>query len=262
MESAGRKPRLHIPSQSPSLVLALLALVVSLGGTATAAGVLITSRDIKDGTIQLVDISPKAKGSLHTHAASAVALDDVVTRKRIRASSIPRAGDLLPLGKNGEFAETALPLDSTTKAPNIAARVYSSHDQLTPIQIAFGPVYRLTFDQVSFDTAHLFNPADPTRLKAPVAGIYLITTNVSWEVQFRPPPGYNRAVVIYVNGDHAIAVDQRPPAEETRHVVTTVYRLNAGDTVEVGIGQDSGDLVANAVGDYAPSLAMVWIAPG
>jgi len=59
-----------------------------------------------------------------------------------------------------------------------------------------------------------------------------------------------------------IAVDQRPPAEETRQVVTTVYRLDAGDTTGIGVGQDAGDLTANAVGDYAPALAMVWIAPG
>ena len=59
-----------------------------------------------------------------------------------------------------------------------------------------------------------------------------------------------------------IAVDQRPPADETRQVMTTIYRLDAGDTVGVGIGQDAGDLTANAVGDYAPSPAMAWIAPG
>jgi hypothetical protein len=71
----------------------------------------------------------------------------------------------------------------------------------------------------------------------------------------------NRAVYLEVDG-HAIAVDQRPPADETRQVVTTIYRLNAGDTVQVGIGQDAGDLTANAVGDYAPSLAMAWIGSG
>jgi hypothetical protein len=145
--------------------------------------------------------------------------------------------------------------------PDIAARVYSSHDQLTHIQIAFGPVYQLTFDSVSFDTAHMFDPARPTALVAPVAGIYLITTSVSWAVQDVSLSGVNRAVYVEVNG-HVIAVDQRPPAAETRQVVTTIYRLNAGDAVQVGIGQDAGDLTANAVGDYAPSLAMAWIAPG
>src|SRR2546425_12918967 len=91
-------------------------------------------------------------------------------------------------------------------------------------------------------------PIRPTQLKAPVAGIYLITTNVSWAIEANRLNGYNRAIYVYVN-DHAIAVDQRPPAEETRQVVTTIYRLKAGDTVEVGAAQDAGDLTANAVGD-------------
>jgi hypothetical protein len=119
---------------------------------------------------------------------------------------------------------------------------------------------RLTFDRVSFDTAHLFDPSHPTRLKAPVAGVYLVTTNVSWQVA--GTYGLNRAVVVYVNG-HAVSIDQRPPAEETRQVVTTLYRLNAGDEVEVGVGQDEASvLIADAVGDYAPSLGMALIAAG
>lgn len=49
---------------SPALIVALIALFVSLGGTATAAGLLITSRQIKDRTIQVVDISPRAVATL------------------------------------------------------------------------------------------------------------------------------------------------------------------------------------------------------
>ncbi len=40
---------------SPAMVVAALALFVALGGTATAAKLLITSAQIKDGTIQVVD---------------------------------------------------------------------------------------------------------------------------------------------------------------------------------------------------------------
>ena len=249
---------------SPALVIAMAALLVSMGGTATAARILITSHEIKDGTIQLVDLSGKAKTSLHAraaHAGSAGALRDVTSRGLIVASSTPKAGSLLPLSGDGELPASVLPLDSTNKAPNIAARVYSSNDQSTHIQIAGAPVQLLRFDQVSFDTAHLFDPAHPTQLRAPVTGIYLITTNVSWAIESTRLNGVNRAIYVYVDG-HAVAVDQRPPADETRQTVTTIYRLVAGDTVEVGAAQDAGDLTANAVGDYAPSLALAWIAPG
>ena len=47
------------------MIVALIALFVALGGTATATTLeLITSAQIKNGTIQLVDISPRAKAAL------------------------------------------------------------------------------------------------------------------------------------------------------------------------------------------------------
>jgi hypothetical protein len=240
----------------------MLALLVSLGGTATAAHLLITSQDIQDGTIRLADLSTATKTSLHSHAVEANiagyaehagTLNDLLSFQRISASRTPSPGALLPLGNDRRFPGSVM--------PDIAARVYSSHDQLTHLQIPFGPIYQLSFDSVSFDTARMFDPARPNALVAPTAGIYLITTNVSWAIEDTSRIGVNRAVYLEVDG-RAIAVDQRPPADETRQVVTTIYRLNAGDTVQVGIGQDAGDLTANAVGDYAPSLAMAWIAPG
>jgi Collagen triple helix repeat (20 copies) len=44
---------------SPAMVVALIALFVALTGTATAGGLLITSRQIKNGTIQAVDINAR-----------------------------------------------------------------------------------------------------------------------------------------------------------------------------------------------------------
>ena len=256
--------------RTPSLavVLSLLALLVAAAGTATAGRALITGRDIRDGTIQLADLSPKARKALTAKAiqadfadqASFAAEAGTATVVRdwsnpstvIRASTTPVRGGLLALGNDGRFPISAV--------PNVAARVYSSTDEPFPLQIAGGPVKRLTFDRVSFDTAGLFDAVHPTRLTAPVAGVYLITTNVSWQVS--PASGNNRAVYVWVNGQ-AISVDQRPPADETRQTVTTIYRLRAGDDVEVGLGQDGFDsLIANAVGDYAPSLAMALIAQG
>src|SRR4051812_39725336 len=54
--------RLRRPS--PSMLVALSALFVALAGTGTAATLLITSAQIKDGTIQLVDMSAKARSEL------------------------------------------------------------------------------------------------------------------------------------------------------------------------------------------------------
>jgi hypothetical protein len=50
---------------SPGLGLVAIVLVVTLGGTATAAGVAkVTSKDIKNGTIRLVDVNKRAKAKL------------------------------------------------------------------------------------------------------------------------------------------------------------------------------------------------------
>lgn len=49
---------------APAMVIATVALFVALGGTAVAARSLITSRDIKNGTIRLVDIAPATKKAL------------------------------------------------------------------------------------------------------------------------------------------------------------------------------------------------------
>jgi hypothetical protein len=63
-------PRIHfLRKLSPAMVLAMLALVVALSGTAAAAGVLVTGKQIKDGTIQTVDISKRAQAQL-AHAMS------------------------------------------------------------------------------------------------------------------------------------------------------------------------------------------------
>jgi hypothetical protein len=56
---------LRVRRPSPALVVAFLALFVAVGGTAAAAGVLITSsKQIKAGAIDASDLSAKARGQL------------------------------------------------------------------------------------------------------------------------------------------------------------------------------------------------------
>jgi hypothetical protein len=221
---------------SPSMIVAIVALLVALGGGAIAASTLpinsVGTRQIINHSIKRIDLgTPLPRG--------------------------PRGRTGLR-GAQGPTGPQGLPVP--TGVVNVAARVYNSSDESLPIQIAGAPVKLLRFDRVSFDTAGLFNKSHPTRLRAPIAGVYLINANVSWEVS--PIEGVNRAVYVYVNG-HAVSIDQRPPADETRQVVSTLYRLKVGDVVELGAAHDGPpSLNANAVGDYAPSLAMAWIAPG
>ena len=50
---------------SASMVVAVLAIVIATAGTASATTALITSHQIKNGTIGLVDISKQARKALH-----------------------------------------------------------------------------------------------------------------------------------------------------------------------------------------------------
>ena len=55
---------LGLRKPSPATVIACIALLVSLAGTGTAATILITSKEIKDHTIQTKDISRRAQTAL------------------------------------------------------------------------------------------------------------------------------------------------------------------------------------------------------
>ena len=100
-----------IPSRpSPAMVVALIALLMSMGGTATAAKVLIDGKNIKKGTIAASKLTKKARSQLTAHAQratrahvadSADSVFDEATGNSISASTDPTAGDLLPLSADG-----------------------------------------------------------------------------------------------------------------------------------------------------------------
>ena len=100
---------------------------------------------------------------------------------RYKANTASSARCAVPSqARKGPTGPQGLPVP--TGVVNVAARVYNSSDTSLPIQIAGAPVKPLPFDRVSFDTAGLFDKSHPTRLRAPIAGVYLITANVSWQV--------------------------------------------------------------------------------
>ena len=60
---------------SPATVIAVLALFVALGGTATAAGILITGKQIKDGTVKGADIGNGSVATADVKNGSLTGLD-------------------------------------------------------------------------------------------------------------------------------------------------------------------------------------------
>ena len=105
-------PRIHfLRKLSPAMVLALLALVVALSGTATAAGLLVTSKQIKDGTIQTVDISKSAQAQLKSTGSTGNTVEGSwivsVTRVNPPANVPPTFESLMTFDPGGSLTEAS-----------------------------------------------------------------------------------------------------------------------------------------------------------
>ena len=96
---------------SPAMVLAMLALVVALSGTATAAGPFVTSKQIKNGTIQTVDISKNAQAQLKRTQSNGNSVEGswtvTVTRLNPPPNVPPTFKSLMTFAAGGGLIETS-----------------------------------------------------------------------------------------------------------------------------------------------------------
>jgi hypothetical protein len=240
-----------------SLGLSAVALVVALvsNGTLVDASTGVVRHALfadRANTARHASTADTAKFAQRAKTATAVA--------GIHASRNPVAGQLVPLGNDRQFPESVLPLDSTNKAPNIAARIWSSANQAIPSSAGgpSTPETYLHFDRIAFDTAGLFNASAADRLTVPVTGIYLVSATVYWA---HPTGATPELVVRLIAGGKIIASEQVVGAFDPSQSVTGVERLVAGDTVQVVVGTHDDGTVITADGD-SPSLSVVWLAPG
>jgi len=121
----------------------------------------------------------------------------------------------------------------------------------------------LAFNSERFDNASLHDTAtNNSRLTAPVAGLYQITGCMEWA----SGAGSLRAIGLRVNGTTIIAVDYSGPIGgglATAQSISALYKLAAGDYVELVVLQDSGGaLNVNASGNYSPEFAMARVGTG
>lgn len=147
---------------------------------------------------------------------------------------------------------------SLSLAPVPAARVKG----IIPLQIPDNTFTLIPLHTVEFDTAGLFNPADPTRLTAPVAGIYTVSAHVDWDQNNFAA----REVMIDANIGivfQRIATSQIPASNvDVEQSVSTIVQLSAGDSVQLEVRQVSGGGSDNIqVSDHSPTLAMAWLGP-
>lgn len=223
-----------------SFVLSLLALVVALAAT-----------PVGDAATRVV------RRALFAQNAGAV--------NGIKASKHPIAGRLLPLGSAGQFPASVLPLDSTTKAPRVAAIVHGPRAGFTVPPGNGGLAIPFSLDLGGVDTDHIYDPAQPTRLTAPVAGLYLVMAAVGWGGDNDPVAarGTVRGAILRVNGTDTVVGDQVAVSQaHTAEQFSGLVSLKQGDYVEVVAFHDSPNPVTvPAWPATGSSLSMIWLAP-
>jgi hypothetical protein len=232
-------PRPRLPR--PGAVLGFVALLLAMGGSAFAAN-LITSAQIKNGTIQVKDLSKKARKALKGNRG--------------------RRGQRGPAGlENGAAGG-----DLAGSYPNPAIR----NGAITPAKLGQVPVAVVTNSTnqeagtLSFNT-EVSDPmgmhsttSNPERIVAPIDGAYLAQATVC----FAPSALGERSVYLF-RGDTPINyVQHRANAVSLRATCvnsSAVDRFAAGEYLRV-TGESDQDLAV--IGDR-PNLnaSLTWLAP-
>ena len=250
---------LHVPS--PAMIVACVALFIAMGGTSYAAATLaansVGTKQIKKNAVT----SAKIKSAAVTAAkvkdgtlTGAKVKDATLTGVKIQDASVAGA-DLadasVDAAKIGVIPGARVQRDAAVSIPSGGASTVLSWDS-TP----------------DFNVGGVFDSTKPTRMTAPIAGRYLITAGVRWDSNAIG----RRVVALNVNypatGWAQIARSSVSAAWSTtaaffpEQTATTVYKLNAGDYVEVWVAQDSGSALDLIVGiDNGVTYSMQWLAP-
>jgi hypothetical protein len=216
---------------SPATAIALIALFVSLGGTAAALS-----------------------------GSNTVFTDDIANDTRPAGGGNPAGGltavDLRPnaVGQS-EIAATAVRTAEIGTLP--AARATSTTDQSIPD----APTV-ITLNSEVFDNANMHNnTTNNSRLTAPASGIYQINGRVYW---LNGQGGEFRGLDIRKNGVGIIAGETRAPIPDGNQLVqniSTLARLNAGEYIELLASDLTNSAEISRSEPGAPELSLHWVSP-
>jgi hypothetical protein len=258
-------------------VIACLALALALSGTSYAAVAKLLpknsvgSAQVINGSLKKADLSKKAVAALHG----------------ARGARGPQGAPGTP-GATGAKGDKGDPGPATGPAGGDLTGSYPNPQigsgKVTPAKISGIPAARVTrgssnqtipnnlgaivqFDSEVFDTAGLFDPASPQVLRAPIAGLYLLTASVRWAAN---ATGTRFAGFQISSVSGFVAPDWRNAVtggDLTDQEISSLVALQPNQTVRVFVYQTSGapldllwrdDPASNA---EAPVLTMHWVGP-
>jgi hypothetical protein len=255
MDRGNKRRWLHIPS--PAMIVACLALFIALGGTSYAAATLAAN---SVGTKQLKKNAVTSAKIKNAAVTATKVKDGTLTGTKLADAAITSAKIADGSVTGAKIADASVDAAKVGTIPG--ARVRRTAAQ----QVANNATLIVSYDAIDFNVGDVYNAAQPTRMTAPIAGRYLIVATARWQNNDQG----RRTIALEVNGTAAQIARSNVSAYfqgganplQPEQTAQAVYKLNAGDYVEVWAYQDSGGALnlLSAI-DNGVTFSMQWLAP-
>ena len=262
--------RVRFGKPSPAMVVSIIALVVAMGGTGYAAITLpknsVGSKQIRRGAVKNADL---ARGAVTSRSVRNGTLLPADFNGGLPAgpqgppgppgpATGPAGGDLTGSYPDPQLGVGVVGPDEIGQAP--AVRVGVSGSPTIPPSAGISGTISWTTEW--FDVGGMHDPASPTLLRAPRAGLYEVTANVVIR-RDAGATGIYREVLISQDGT-VLAEENHAPqptaAYREGYSMSALTSAAAGSTWRVTVAHDAGSPLALETNTYTNFEAR-WVGP-